>query len=210
MCIIRMYIRQDPNVQENMQLVVPDSRNIFLFPVNKQEVIHNQFQVCNILRRNGMNVYLHPQEIADNIQPQFLMLQLYILFCKFKNLNPVYGPPGTPHQSPEMLFKDSNRPESIDLQARNNFIENQTINTETSKIGHNSMEGNITNISGAQNISSSDSKAGSGTGGPNDITAESKESAKNMGIIEEEDSLDFSSSVRSLFQGHRVSGEGGF
>ena len=72
------------------------------------------------------------------------------------------------------------------------------------------MEGNITNISGVQNISSSDSKAGSGTGGPNDITGESKESAKNMGIIEEEDSLDFSSSVRSLFQGHRISGEGGF
>ena len=65
------------------------------------------------------------------------MLQLYILFCKFKNLNPVYGPPGTPKQSPEMLFKDSNRPESSDrdFSGRNNYIVNQTINTDTSKFG---------------------------------------------------------------------------
>lgn len=67
MCIIRMYIRQDPNLQENTQIGPTDTRNIFLYPLNKQEVIHNQFQVCNALRRNGINVFLHPQEIVDNI-----------------------------------------------------------------------------------------------------------------------------------------------
>ena len=52
------------------------------------------------------------------------------------------------------------------------------------------------NTSGFQNISSNESK---NTSGPNELTVESREEAKNMGIIEEEDSIDFSSSVRSLF-----------
>lgn len=64
---------------------------------------------------------------------------------------------------------------------------NQTINTDQS----------INNISG-----------GSVPPSKNDLSGSVKSANgehNNMGIIEEEESLDFSSSVRSLFQGHRMS-----
>jgi len=41
--------------------------------------------------------------------PQFMMLSLYYLYCKFKSANPVYGPPGSTNQVPELIFRDNGR-----------------------------------------------------------------------------------------------------
>ena len=101
MCIFKLFVA-DPPTQ-------PDSRMMFLHPLNRQEFIHNQQYVQNIQYRNNIPIYLHPAEYLDNMMPQFMMLQLYYLWIKFKNSNPMFGPPGSPQQVPELVFRDHGR-----------------------------------------------------------------------------------------------------
>jgi len=98
--------------------------------------------------------------------PQFVLLQLYYLYCKFKNSNPNFGPPGSSNQVPEFVFRDQGRPPPV----LNKDLSVEQTNTS----GSFTDQKNSSDLSPAMNME------------------QSSRDQNTMGIIEEEDSLDFS------------------
>ena len=200
MCIFRLFVN-DPQLQ-------PDPKMMFLHPMSRQEYIHNLQHVHHIQYKNNVPIYLQPQEFLDNVQPEFLMLQLYYLYCKYKNSNPLCGPPGSKNQAPEMVFRDHGRKQAMQSaqlnQAQNQGANNMNKDLDLSGASKQSQtsQSQQNNQNSKINTSSEGHSAGPGTGPKgieNTADAQSREN-HTMGIIEEEDSLDFSSSVRSQFQ----------
>mmetsp|Transcript_16014 Transcript_16014/g.24837 ORF Transcript_16014/g.24837 Transcript_16014/m.24837 type:complete len:104 (-) Transcript_16014:1818-2129(-) len=101
MVIVKLFVN-DPQFE-------PDSKMMFLYPMNTQEFLHNQFHIHQVLRKNNIPIYMQPQEFLDNYQPKFLMLQLYYIWCKFKNSQPLYGMPGQNQGPPQLVFRDQAR-----------------------------------------------------------------------------------------------------
>ena len=56
--------------------------------------------------KNNVPIYLKPQEYLDNDQYNFLMLQLYYLYCKYKSSKPLFS-----REEPltHLIFKDEGR-----------------------------------------------------------------------------------------------------
>lgn len=101
MCVLRLFV-EDPQLR-------PDPAMMFQYPVNRQEYVHNLQHIHHVQYKNNVPIYLQPAEFLDSYQPQFLMLQLYYLYCKFKDANPTFAPPGSPGHPRTIVFRDQGR-----------------------------------------------------------------------------------------------------
>ena len=86
---------------------MPDFRMIFEHPQNRSEVMHNLNYIFNMAIKNNVPIYLKPAEYLDYEQNNFLMLQLYYLYCKFKNTRPNFSRRDDP--PPQFIYKDDGR-----------------------------------------------------------------------------------------------------
>ena len=87
----------------------PDTTMLFQYPVNRQEYVHNLQYVAAVAQKLSVPLYLQPAEFLENFQPHFLMLQLYYLYCMFKDAQPVIALPGTPQHPGAFVFRDQGR-----------------------------------------------------------------------------------------------------
>jgi len=133
----------------------PDLKQIFEHPLSKAEFLHNLSYIGHIAVKNNVPVYLNPQEYLEYDFPQFIMVQLYYLYCKFKDQNPVF----TKDNWPSVVFKDEGR-----------ILENQS------------------QISGQLSTPARSNKQ---------LTDSSEVKSHSMGVIDEVDSMDFSSTFKS-------------
>ena len=67
----------------------------------------NLSYVFNLAIKNNVPIYLKPAEYLDFEQHNFLLLQLYYLYCKFKNSKPAFSRRADP--PPQLVFKDEGR-----------------------------------------------------------------------------------------------------
>ena len=106
-----------------------------------------------------MPIYLKPHEYLDSDQHSFLLLQLYYLYCKFKNSKPQYQPP----ELVNIVFRDEGR-----------ILED---NSQTSG-------GGLSNATPQRSRDENDNNS-------------SEFKPSSMGVIDEVDSGDFSSTMKS-------------
>lgn len=64
----------------------PDPAQIYEYPHNRQEMLSNLNIVIQTQLRINSPVYLTAPEYLEKYEPQFLMLQLYYLFVKFRHI----------------------------------------------------------------------------------------------------------------------------
>ena len=83
----------------------PDFKMMFEFPQNWQEYLHNLSYITHIAIKNNVPIYLKPQEYLEFYQPSFLLLQMYYMYCKFKDSEALFEA-GSP---PSIAFKDEGR-----------------------------------------------------------------------------------------------------
>jgi hypothetical protein len=69
--------------------------------------MNNLSYTFNIAIKNNVPIYLKPAEYLDFEQPNFLLLQLYYTYCKFKNTKPAFSRRNDP--PPQLIFKDEGR-----------------------------------------------------------------------------------------------------
>ena len=80
----------------------PDPSNFYEYPQEEKEAHHNLIQTCQILSNINKPIYLMPNDILTFYEPDFLMLQLYYLYCTFHSspMSPV---------TDQLIFKDHGR-----------------------------------------------------------------------------------------------------
>jgi hypothetical protein len=66
----------------------------------------NLSYVFNLAIKNNVPIYLKPAEYLDFEQHNFFLLQLYYLYCKFKNSQPNFS---RREPMPQLIFKDEGR-----------------------------------------------------------------------------------------------------
>lgn len=125
------------------------------------------------------------------------MLQLYYLYCKFKDANPNFPGPGSPDYQP-MIFRDQGRAKTEfnphQIEQNRYLIESEAVETNNTSANNLSVNSNWKASNNSANIS---------TGGmPSATNIESQAIGESrdhnmMGIIEEEDCVDLSQSIRS-------------
>lgn len=89
--VFLLFVSEPNNMRE--YTLRPDPRTLFLYPINRQEYVHNLQTVAAVCQRLNVPVYLQPSEFLDNYQPQFLLQQLYYLYCSFKDAQPIIPQP---------------------------------------------------------------------------------------------------------------------
>ena len=85
------------------ETVRPKPELFLEFAQNRAEFLSNLNYVVQIQYKFNLPIYLTPQDYLDQFEPNFLMLQLYYLYCKFKHVK------AQSEQSPNILFKDHDR-----------------------------------------------------------------------------------------------------
>lgn len=113
----------------------------------------------HIAMKNNIPIYLKPHEYLESFQPNFLLIQLYYLYCKFNKQRPQYQV----GHVPQTIWRDHGR------------IQTPQSSTSHSKRFYNASQNS--EHTSSENLNNQDQF--------------------NMGTIEEEDSIDFSSSLRS-------------
>lgn len=141
--------------------------------VARQELMSNLSYVFNLAIKNNVPIYLKPAEYLDFEHPNFLLLQLYYLYCKFKNSKPIFT---RRENMPQLVFKDEGR-----------IIEEQTS-------GGLSSSQNPKSTPGANNSSESATTPQRST---HTAPGDSEKGLNSMGVIDEVDSVEFSSTMRS-------------
>ena len=81
----------------------PKPELFFEYPQNRAEYLSNLNYVVQIQYKFNLPIYLTPQDYLDQYEPNFLMLQLYYLYCKFKHVKTQVD------QQPVVSFKDHER-----------------------------------------------------------------------------------------------------
>lgn len=71
----------------------------------RQEFEYNLNYVFKLSIDNNVPIYFKSQEYLEFEQPNFFMLQLYYLYCNFKDSKPLFSP----SNAPQVVFKDEGR-----------------------------------------------------------------------------------------------------
>jgi len=91
--IFYLYLKEELHIK-------PDPSQFYEFPQDRAEQLNNLNYVVQIQYKINVPIYLTPQDYIDHFEPNFLMLQLYYLYCKFKHSKP------TIDKTPDLAFKD--------------------------------------------------------------------------------------------------------
>ena len=76
--IFYLYIKD-----ENLR---PDPGEFYECPFNMEEVKSNLHEMCVIQGQINVPIYLTPSDYITQYEPNFLMLQLYYIYCRFRNV----------------------------------------------------------------------------------------------------------------------------
>ena len=76
--IFYLYIKD-----ENLR---PNPAEFYEIPMNIEEVKSNLHLVCVIQGHINVPIYLTPNDYISQYEPNFLLLQLYYLYCRFRNV----------------------------------------------------------------------------------------------------------------------------
>ncbi|CDW90019.1 UNKNOWN [Stylonychia lemnae] len=120
------------------------------------EVEHNLNYIFKLAIENNVPIYFRSQEYLDFEQYNFFMLQLYYLYCKFKDSRPLF----TPSSLPQLTFKDEGR-----------ILEDNS-QSSSHPTPQRSRDDHVDSLSSEMKVNS-------------------------MGVIDEVDSVDFSSTMKS-------------
>jgi hypothetical protein len=102
----------------------------------------NLSYVFNLAIKNNVPIYLKPAEYLDFEHHNFLLLQLYYLYCKFKNSKPNFS---RRENQPHIVFKDEGRILEDNDQTSGGLsssVNNQTKSSNPTPGANNSSESN--------------------------------------------------------------------
>lgn len=102
----------------HLYLKEPEPSTIYEYPHNRQEMLSNLNIVIQTQLRINSPVYLTPPEYLERFEPQFLMLQLYYLFVKFRHLKV------EPSVQKKLVFKDHGRDPLVEARDESEVLSN--------------------------------------------------------------------------------------